>query len=106
VNNATARAGGSGVASSITGSSVTRAAGGDMVTGSPAAGGANTGVGGDTGGINVDGSAGGSGVVIFALPAIVPTSFSGGVAQTSAVVGTNRVYTVTAAGPTDTVTIG
>jgi hypothetical protein len=32
-------------------------------------------------------------------------AFSGGVSQTSATIGDNKVYTVTAAGPTDTVTI-
>jgi hypothetical protein len=40
------------------------------------------------------------------VPAQAVVSFSGGVTQTSATVGANRVYTVTAAGPTDTVTIG
>jgi hypothetical protein len=49
---------------------------------------------------------GGSGVVIFALPIQASVSFSGGVSHTSTIVGVNRVYTVTAAGPTDTVTIG
>jgi hypothetical protein len=44
--------------------------------------------------------------VIFTLPLQGLATFSGGVTQTSALVGTNRVYTVTAAGPTDTVTIG
>jgi hypothetical protein len=33
-------------------------------------------------------------------------SFSAGVTQTSSTVGSDDVYTVTAAGPTDTVTIG
>jgi hypothetical protein len=33
-------------------------------------------------------------------------TFSGGVTETSATVSGNDVYTVTAAGPSDTVTIG
>jgi hypothetical protein len=52
------------------------------------------------------GAAGGSGVVIFALPTQAIAIFSAGVTQTSAVVGTNRVYTVTEADPGSTVTIG
>jgi alpha-D-ribose 1-methylphosphonate 5-phosphate C-P lyase len=40
------------------------------------------------------------------VPTGSPVSFSGGVTQTSSIVGDNDVYTVTAAGPTDTVTIG
>jgi hypothetical protein len=52
------------------------------------------------------GGGGGSGVVIFSLPIQAIVTFSGGVTQTSATVGSNVVYTVTAAGPTDTVTIG
>jgi hypothetical protein len=53
-----------------------------------------------------NGGNGGSGVVIFSVPTGVSVSFSGGVTQSSATVGVNTVYTVTAAGPTDTVTIG
>jgi hypothetical protein len=44
-------------------------------------------------------------VVIFGVPRQAIVTFSGGVSQTSAPVGPRRVYTVTAAGPTDTVTI-
>jgi hypothetical protein len=46
-------------------------------------------------------------VVIFRLPVQAPlATFSAGVTQTSAIVGTNRVYTVTATSTTDeTVTI-
>jgi hypothetical protein len=50
---------------------------------------------------------GGSGIVIFSLPIQAPTvTFSAGVTQTSLANGFSRVYTVTAAGPTDTMTIG
>jgi hypothetical protein len=45
-------------------------------------------------------------VVILSISAQATVSFSGGVTQTNAKVGANRVYTITAAGPTDTVTIG
>ncbi len=108
--------GGEGVASSITGSSVTRAGGGNGGdTSSPApaggterntAGAPNSGAG--AGGCNADngGFAGGSGVIFFAISSSASVSFSAGVTATSALVGINRVYTVTAAGPTDTVTIG
>jgi hypothetical protein len=44
--------------------------------------------------------------VIFSLPKQALVSFSGGVTHTVTPVGLNSVYTVTAAGPTDTVTIG
>jgi spore germination protein GerM len=50
--------------------------------------------------------AGGSGVVIFTLPAQAVATFSGGVTQTSARVGVNTVYTVTETDPGSTVTIG
>jgi hypothetical protein len=56
--------------------------------------------------VNGDGGNGGSGVVIFTLPAQAIATFSAGVTQTSAVVGVNRVYIVTATSTTDeTVTI-
>ncbi len=73
-----------------------------------AGGGGNGNVAGttNTGGGGGSNQNGGSGVVIFTLPVQATPTFSGGVTQTSAVVGINRVYTVTAAGPTDTVTIG
>ena len=107
----TGGAAGAGAASSITGTSVTRAAGGLGGSGNifvnGAAGAANTGTGGGgSGGNDASGGNGGSGVVIFAVKTGTPVSFSGGVSQTNATVGPNRVYTVTAAGPTDTVTIG
>jgi hypothetical protein len=120
--------GGSGVASSITGSSVTRAGGGGggSYQGSTSSGGsggggrggdgttsslagtANTGSGGGAGGYKYNGSKsgsnGGSGVIIVKVPEGYSATFSAGVTQTSATVGTNTVYTVTAAGASDTVT--
>jgi hypothetical protein len=113
--------GGDGFTSSITGSAVTRGGGGGSKTsdslggsggggqgGNPGVNGTvNTGSGGGGAGSSSTGGSGGSGVVIFALPLQAPLAvFSAGVTQTSAVVGINKVYTVTAAGPTDTVTIG
>ena len=50
--------------------------------------------------------AGGSGVIIFALISGTDVSFSGGVTQSFVTVNRKDIYTVTAAGPTDTVTIG
>jgi len=123
--------GGDGVASSITGSSVTRAGGGGAGNANQSG---NGGIGGDGGGgnggktasgtgmtagtvntgsggggfgtTNGNGGDGGSGIVIFALPVQATATFSAGVTQTSAVVGVNRVYSVTATSTTDeTVTI-
>ena len=114
--------GGTGIVSSITGTSVTRgggggggssgtggSGGGGTGTDGSVAGGAgtvNTGSGGG-GGFTLGGGAGGSGVVIFTLPVQAPlATFSGGVTQTNAIVGNNRVYTVTATSTTsETVTI-
>jgi hypothetical protein len=63
----------------------------------------NGGAGGSNGGFS--GGNGGSGVVIFSLPPSVSVSFSGGVTQSSATVGDNTVYTVTATSTTsETVT--
>jgi hypothetical protein len=46
-------------------------------------------------------------VVLFAVPTGTSVSFSGGVTQSSATVGLNTVYTVTATSTTsETVTIG
>lgn len=116
--------GGAGLSSSITGSAVTRGGGGggSTISGTPGSGGAggggaaslsgsgtagsgtaNTGGGGGSG--NNPGS-GGSGVVIFRVPIGTSVTFSGGVTETSGNTGTWTHYTVTAAGPTDTVTIG
>ena len=125
-----AGAGGAGIASSITGSSVTRAgggAGGSYYTGGTGgvggggdgasitavgtAGTANTGGGGGgsasrTAALQA-GSDGGSGVVIFSVLTGTGITFSGGVTQTSATVGSNTVYTVTATATTsETFTIG
>lgn len=69
---------------------------------------ANTGGGGGGGGnsINGDGTnSGGSGVVIFKITESAIVTFSAGVTQTNATANGFTVYTVTAAGPTDTVTI-
>lgn len=120
--------GGNGVASSITGTSVTRAGGGGGGTGSlqpissggsggggnggqttavaAQAGVANTGGGGGGDGLNVVAANGGSGVVIIKVNESRTVTFSGGVTETNATDGGFTVYTVTAAGPTDTVTIG
>ena len=120
-------AGGDGLANSITGTSVTRAGGGGGggSTGSGGAGGAggggagsidgnaagngtvNTGGGGGGGEQAGGGSgAGGSGIVIFSVPTGTGVSFSAGVTQTNATVGSRRVYTVTATSTTsETVTI-
>lgn len=69
------------------------------------AGAANTGGGGGGGEVEAaSGSAGGSGVVILKVPAGVTASFSAGVSQTSTTVGTDTIYTITAAGASDTVT--
>ena len=108
--------GGSGVTSSITGSAIARAGGGgggarngetagagqagggagSATTSAATAGTANTGGGGGGSGENAAGGAGGSGVVIFSLSTQAIVTFSGGVTQTSAIVGVNKVYTVTA----------
>jgi hypothetical protein len=64
------------------------------------AGSANTGGGGGAG------AAGGSGIVLFTLPVYKTATFSGGVTYTRTTVSGNYLYRVTAAGPSDTVTIG
>lgn len=81
--------------------------GGGNAGGSPGSGTANTGGGG--GGCQDGGTsgAGGSGIIILSIPTLISVSFSAGVTQTSSVVGTNTVYTITATSTTDeTVTIG
>lgn len=111
-------AGGIGVSSSITGSAVGRGGGGagwgpSASAGATDGGGthftgggvANTGGGGGAGGGTAGGN-GGSGVVIFRAPAEVSVTFSAGVTQTNTLVGTNRVYVITATSTTsETVTI-
>jgi hypothetical protein len=123
--------GGDGISSSITGTATFRGGGGgggkrntdDSAPGGNGGGGggstlaaksgvANTGGGGaggrssgaDTG--NSPGGNGGSGVVIFRVDTGTSVSFSGGVTHTTTTVGAKTAYIVTAAGPTDTVTIG
>jgi len=63
----------------------------------------NTGSGGGGGGTNGAGGNGASGVVIISIPEANTASFSAGVTQTNAVSGGRRIYTVTAAGNTDSV---
>jgi hypothetical protein len=98
------------VSSSITGSAVTRAIGGQGASTSfvGVAGGANTGTGGSGGGGGParDGGAGGSGLVVFKVPDYANVTFSGGVTSTSSTAGGFTVYTVTATSTTsETVTI-
>ena len=119
---ATAGNGGIGVASSITGSSVTRAGGGGggSVTGGTSLGGVGGGgdgssSGGNAGVINTGGGGGGggstagiggSGVVILKLPKRAIANFSAGVTQSNAIVGDFRIYTITATSTiSETVTI-
>jgi hypothetical protein len=114
-------AGGNGVSSTITGGTVIRAGGGpgcradnDTVGASQGGAGAtigangtaNTGGGGAAGdNTSSGGGDGGSGVILFRIPVANTATFTGGVSQTSATVGSDKVFTVTASGPTDTVTI-
>jgi hypothetical protein len=98
--------GGAGLPSTITGSSVTRAAGaaGYFRTGN-AAGGTNTGNGGggkDTTG-GGSGFAGGSGVVIVRVPSSITFTIGPGLTSSSTTVGSDTVYTFTAG--SDTVTV-
>ena len=122
---ATTGNGGNGLTSSITGSAVARGGGGGGGAGTGGAGTGGTGGGGagnggagsvntgggggggrGTGAGGTVGGAGGSGVVIFSVPSGTTVSFSGGVTQTSAAVGSNDVYTVTATSTTsETVSI-
>jgi hypothetical protein len=106
---ATSGVGGVGLVSSITGSAVERAGGGAVTTAT--GGGGTNGVNGtaNTGGGAGSGNGfnGGSGVIIFRVATGTAVSFSGGVTQTSATVGSNTVYTVTATATTsETFTIG
>ena len=88
--------GGAGLASSITGSSVTRALGGAQGkqgnTGT--SGGSNTGTGGrGTGGTTA--GAGGSGIVILRYPSKYTITVAGGHTSTTTTVGTDKVTTFT-----------
>jgi hypothetical protein len=124
VTSSSGSAGGDGLASSITGSSVTRAGGGGGggSSGSGGTGGAggggngsidnatsgsgtvNTGSGGGGGETGTSG-AGGSGIVIFSVPTGTSVSFSGGVTETNSTVSGRQVYVVTATSTTsETVT--
>jgi hypothetical protein len=58
----------------------------------------STGIGAGTGGT------GGSGIVVIKIPDTRSAAFSGGVSQTSTTGGGFKIYTVTAAGVSDTVT--
>jgi hypothetical protein len=53
---------------------------------------------------SVTGSSGGSGIIILSIPEANTATFSGGVTQTSTTSGGRRIYTITAAGASDTVT--
>ena len=124
-------AGGDGLASSITGTSVTRAGGGGggpydggYTGGAGGAGGggaggnggasgtggtagtANTGGGGGGSGTSggSTGGDGGSGVVIIRIPNTYTATFTGVTASAAATVGSDRVYTVTAGNGTVTFT--
>ena len=93
-SNSSPLAGGAGLASSITGSAVTRAVGGAINQGS--AGGANTGTGG-VGGHNVAGLAGGSGVVILRM---LTSNYSGTTSgsPTVSTSGSDTILTYTGSG--------
>ena len=104
---------GPGLVSFITGTEVLRAQGGrgGITSGTSRLqpGGDNTGTGGGGGDRatgTVAGANGGSGVVIFTVRTGVPVVFSSGVSHTTTTVDDKTAYFVTAAGPSDTVTIG
>ena len=131
LSTSTGGTGGTGIATTISGSSVTYAGGGGG--GSFTTGGTGgTGGGGNGGGLNTAGSNGssntggggggssvtttasmtraggngGSGIIIIKVPNTRSATFSGGVTQTmSTAVSGYKIYTVTAAGSGDTVTI-
>ena len=108
--------GGPGVASTITGSSVTRAGGGGAgANSSPGGGGsggggagtnsytmnsgtANTGSGGGSGGMggSISGGNGGSGVVILRYPNAYTLTIPGGLTSTTATSGSDKITTFTA----------
>lgn len=97
-------AGGAGASSSITGSSVTRGVGGNggrsNFTYNGASASANTGSGGDGGGLyaggNSAGGAGGSGIVILSYPSALTLTASGGLTTSTSTVGGNKVTQITA----------
>ena len=117
--------GGSGLTSTITGNSVAYAGGGGggvdsgpsgignsgSGNGGSASAGANgtANLGGGGGGAGygaaaASGGAGGSGVIIIRYPANYTATFTVGVTQTTTVVSSSKVSTITAAGNNDTVT--
>tara|TARA_B100001939_G_scaffold347887_1_gene371138 strand:- start:530 stop:1453 length:924 start_codon:yes stop_codon:yes gene_type:complete len=73
----TAKSGGAGLSSSITGSAVTRSVGGRQGKGGASSGSANTGQGGDGSGSNAQAGYGGSGVVILRYPNTFTATTSG-----------------------------
>ena len=85
---------GSGVASSITGSSITRAVGG-AYQGSTA-GTANTGNGGAGSRTTANGGSGGSGIVVLKFPDTLTLTVGAGLTQTNASSGGFKIYTFTA----------
>lgn len=101
---------GAGLASSITGSSVTRAAGGDSGSGGTNSGNsasANTGTGGNGSSYNSSGYGsrkggnGGSGIVIIRYPNTFTITVGGGLTSSTTTDGTDKITTFTAG--TDTV---
>lgn len=90
---------GAGTANSITGSSVTYAAGAAVTDGN---GTANRGNGAGSSTSTAYGT-GGSGILVFKYPTSITATFSGGVTQSTATVSGYKVSTVTAAGVSDTV---
>lgn len=95
--------GGAGTSSSITGSAVTRAAGGaggnDSGSANGAAGTVNTGnggVGGQGGSTDAEGGAGGSGIVLLSYPTGYSITIGAGLTGSTATVGSNKVTTITA----------
>ena len=92
----------------ILGSTVGRAGGGSTNTTSVDGGGSRSVAGtANTGGGGGGNSAtGGSGVVIFRISKQATVTFSAGVTHTTADGGLDTIYTVTAAGSSDTVTFG
>lgn len=100
--NASGSTGGVGLASSITGSSVTRAAGGNITTdSSPVAGGTNTGTGGGASG-NSGGANGGSGIVVIRYPDTFTVTVGAGLTSSTTTSGSDKITTFTAG--EDTVT--
>lgn len=99
--------GGVGVASSITGSSVTYGTGGNggVTQSAGSAGGLNTGKGGGGSGVDsfADGGSGGSGIVIIRIPNAYTATFSAGTNTLSTAVSGFNIYSCTSTG-TRTVT--